>query len=337
MTLIPPGAHLGVPCYPHPSERFVLIYNSGPVDLPPPSPQSDPREPSPSGNLRRHVATPSRPRSPIGSRGSSPVRPIAQRSPSADPVGLPPVQPVPRTLSPSNSFIPTLSALHISHPHLSRPSSPSSVHSSTSAIFERDIELPAVASLSLNPNPIQNHSLNHKSSRLIHGSALDHTVPAVLDDAVEALAGERSSQGVQGLEVEAPMSVIPVTSSRKPSVSPGAVMLSSRSSSPVSGRSVSPAQSPPILRQLVPQPMPPLQGGRNSGAVSPANEMGGSVPAPVSANRTNTSPQLPGGWAFGGVATDTDQPVQEEVGYVFPMTVKEELMPGLAAYIFHAI
>lgn len=68
------------------------MFVSAPVDLPPPPPQSDPREPSPHVNTRQRIATPSRPRSPVGSRGSSPVRPPTQRSPSSDPTALSLVQ-----------------------------------------------------------------------------------------------------------------------------------------------------------------------------------------------------------------------------------------------------
>jgi hypothetical protein len=298
------------------------MFVSAPVDLPPPPPQSDPREPSPHVNTRQRIATPSRPRSPVGSRGSSPVRPPTQRSPSSDPTALSLVQPVPHNLSPSSSAVPILPALHHSHPHLSRPSSPSSVTSSTSAIFERDIEHPAVPSLSLNPNPIQTHQLNHKSSRLqhlshAHGSPLDHTVPAVLDDAVEALTESGTSRGLEGLEIEFPASAVPFTSSRKASTGPQGFMLNSRSSSPVSGASISPAQSPPILNQLWTRTIVPPTGDHSSGGNSPTSMMGGNVPRPSMANREPTGPQLPGGWAFGdgaGGAGDTiTTPMAENV------------------------
>ena len=91
------------------------------------------------------------------------------------------------------------------------------MHSSTSAIFERDIEVPAVHALSLGPAGGHGHShpgsasdksLSHRPSRLnlAHGSALDHTVPAVLDDAVEALGigQEGVSRDIDGLEIESP-------------------------------------------------------------------------------------------------------------------------------------
>lgn len=117
------------------------------------------------------------------------------------------------------------SGLHLPH-HISRPSSPASIHSSTSAIFERDIELPAVQALSLQPTAASPtpHTFNHKPSRLghlSHGSTLDHTVPAVLDDAVEALAeaGTGTSRGLQGLEIEAPAPASGIAMARQSSAS----------------------------------------------------------------------------------------------------------------------
>jgi hypothetical protein len=227
------------------------------------------------------------------------------------------------------------------HPHHSRPSSPASIHSSASAIFERDIELPAVASLSLNPSS-SSHSLSHKPSRLMHpthGSALDHTVPAVLDDAVEALtASEGQSRGFGGLEIEAPaptsgsgigigmvrqssssLSAIGGPGGRSFSLShgQGAVNSASRSSSPMSAGSansnvVSPATSPPIMGQLAnhinSQNASPLGAnkptdnvGPQTATTAPLNDTttASSVPRPAMGTRMSTGPLLPGGWAFG--------------------------------------
>ena len=202
--------------------------------------------------------------------------------------------------------------------HHSRPVSPAlSMNSSTSAIFERDIELPPVASLSLNPNQSQSQTLNHKSSRLSHlshGSNLDHTVPAVLDDAVEALSAG-TSRGLEGLEIESPA---PTGSSlgmarqssnqvagRKRSMTPGGAL--SRSPSPMSlpagtgsSRSpVSPSRSPPILGQI-------STGNPVGGTISPIDKSPsssfietGNVPRPAMPGRMSTGPQLPGAWSFG--------------------------------------
>ena len=231
-------------------------------------------------------------------RGPSPARAPHQRSPSSGPNSPSLVQPIPRTLSPSNSALPSPPSLYHPHPHLSRPSSPSSFLSPSSAIFERDTEV---------RNPNQTHTLNHKTSRLSHGSALDHTVPAVLDDAFEALAESSSRRGFEGLEIVAPTSVIHFASSRKASTRPGSMAHDSRSPSPASPTSASPAQSPPILAQLQPQPFGQLPSGTVAGGMSPGTGPGirGNVPKP--ANRIITSPQLPGGWAFGDDGNDLNE------------------------------
>ncbi|WVQ62321.1 uncharacterized protein L199_000460 [Kwoniella botswanensis] len=323
MTQIPLGAQLS------------------PVDLPPPPPNADPREPSPALTPRqRGSRTPQRSRSPLASRDASPVRPIGQgRSHSSELGSSPPStlqQPIPKSTSGTPTPSPSVPIQTHSH-HLSRPSSPSSIHSSGSAIFERDIELPPVASLSLNPNSThqqQHHTLNHKSSRLSHlshGSALDHTVPTVLDDAVEALTAgglDGTSRGFEGLEIEAPAPApVPSTISvgmarqssssipRKISSGPrsGGGNIHSRSPSPISIASktssiTSPATSPPILGQLNTQQQQSsgLTGtGQNANQLSPtAGEQGlpGTVPRPAMPQRISTGPQVPGGWAsaFGG-------------------------------------
>lgn len=192
----------------------------------------------------------------------------------------------------------------VAHHRLSRPSSPSSIHSSTSAIFERDIELPAVASLSL--NTATSHTLSHKSSRLLsHGSALDHSVPAVLDDAVEALAGG-TSKGIGEVEIEAPVlsatgmvrqQSAPVShihhAGRKVSAGPTGGLTLSRSPSPVSVQSqgsssiTSPLKTPQNLAQIA------------SGTISSGSE--GPSPTqtrPPMVDRMSTGPLLPGGWGF---------------------------------------
>ncbi|WWC66480.1 uncharacterized protein I206_100382 [Kwoniella pini CBS 10737] len=289
-----------------------------PVDLPPPPPSSDPREPSPTLAPRQRGGsrTPHRPHSPLASRDVSPVRPIGQvRSHSSElgtsppSANLPPLQhPIPKSSGTPSSSIPIHHAPHLS----SRPSSPSSIHSSGSAIFERDIEFPPVASLS---TPNQPHTLNHKASRLSHlshGSTLDHTVPAVLDDAVEALTASTDglSRGFEGLEIEAPaiasngIGMARQSSSslpRKISSSGPHPLIHSRSTSPVSVNSsiASPATSPPILGQLHTQQvtsgleannqLSPTSGTRDSG-------LPGTVPRPAMPQRMSTGPQVPGGW-----------------------------------------
>ena len=181
-----------------------------------------------------------------------------------------------------------------------------------------------MASLSLNPNPVQTHTLNHKASRLTHvahGSPLDQTIPTVLDDAVEALAGSGPVHGVEGFEIESPTTTMPVMDfSRKPSMSPP-INLNSRSGSPVSGTSASPVQSPPILAQLSTQiPQAQSSGGYHSGGNSPSTVASGSVPKPSGANRAGEAHRLLGGWAFGAGGHEFgDMPAQssEEVSLRF--------------------
>lgn len=190
------------------------------------------------------------------------------------------------------------------------------MNSSTSAIFERDIELPPVASLSLNPDASQSQKLHHKKSHLSHGSNLDHTVPAVLDDAVEALSAG-TSRGLEGLEIESPaptgsaMGMARQSSSqaagRKSSMNPGGAGALSRSPSPMpipvgtgSSRSpVSPSRSPPILGQI-------STGNPVGGTISPLDKSPtssfietGNVPRPSMPGRMSTGPQVPGAWMFG--------------------------------------
>jgi hypothetical protein len=200
------------------------------------------------------------------------------------------------------------------------------MNSSTSAIFERDIELPPVASLSLNPNASQSQTLSHKKSHLSHGSNLDHTVPAVLDDAVEALSAG-TSRGLEGLEIESPaptgsamgmarqLSNQNQVAGRKSSMTPGGAL--SRSPSPMSipigtasSRSpVSPTRSPPILGQI-------STGNPVGGTISPLDKSPsssfvetGNVPRPAMPGRMSTGPQVPGAWMF---SDDKDKGRKEE-------------------------
>ncbi|KAL7420167.1 hypothetical protein Q5752_005133 [Cryptotrichosporon argae] len=292
MTVVAPGAQLA------------------PVDLPPPHPAVDPREPSPV----THTRTPQRHRSPRPSRSSSP-------NPSGYPVGdasaTPPplLHPRPLTSSspspgPGPAAIPHAASAHHHAAHsflaVSRPGSPSSIHSSGSAIFERDIELPAVASLSL-AGP---QTLSHKPSRVLHhGSALEHSVPAVLDDAVEALAGA-GPRPLDGLEIEAPAPAAATAAAmarqsssslpaRPAAGSPDRSRSLSRSSSPASAFSGSPLaspRSPPILGQLaLQQAAAAAAHGDAAGPASPTHSTH-TPHRPPMATRASMGPQLPGGW-----------------------------------------
>lgn len=227
---------------------------------------------------------------------------------------------------------------HAGHPHLSRPGSPASIHSSGSAIFERDIEL-----------PLGSQTLSSKASRIFHphGSQLEQSVPAVLDDAVEALTATAPGEiNLNAFEIEAPsVSAHLSFGSRSPSAqlspqSRSRVMSMERPRASAS-RSPSPERaghnpllnSPPILAALstqlqnvgggtsiagsVPtlsnssvaspeQPLSPISPiepieSLSSSAGSPQLAQGQKHrPAPL--RKMSSGPQLPGGWAF----TDED-------------------------------
>lgn len=291
-----------------PSTASLPALTPAPVDIPPPPPGADPREPE--TVAYRTSRTPQRARSPLSSRASSPSRDT----------GSPPLlAPNPRSTStsgslpkagspPSRLFHPTAvghaqahganqgpvslqAGHHALGTHLSRPSSPSSIHSSGSAIFERDIE-PAPPALSLNSST----TLSHKSSRIFHphGSTLEHTVPAVLDDAVEALTASEPDQGLSGLEIEAPTSCSGRNTSA--SMSPG---LRSRVTSMHARAPNSASRSPSPETKIAGSPSspsaPPLSLGALSthAASNPSDDL-----SPSSPKRQPTAPQLPGGWAF---------------------------------------
>ncbi|KAG8990143.1 hypothetical protein FRB93_003309 [Tulasnella sp. JGI-2019a] len=70
----------------------------------------------------------------------------------------------------------------------SMPSSPTSIHSSSSAIFERDIEVPPKNALGVSPNHHAQASKDpHHTARAIAHEPLENAVPSVLTAAVAAL------------------------------------------------------------------------------------------------------------------------------------------------------
>lgn len=150
-------------------------------------------------------------------------------------------------------------------------------------------------------------------------------MPAVLDDAVEALSAG-TSRGLEGLEIESPaptgsaMARQPSAQAvgRKSSVTPGTTL--SRSPSPMSipgGRSpvVSPTRSPPILGQI-------STGNPVGGTISPidkspsANLDAGNVPRPAMPGRMSTGPQVPGAWSFGNDEKDKVRKEEDKVSTV---------------------
>ncbi|KIM77234.1 hypothetical protein PILCRDRAFT_12223 [Piloderma croceum F 1598] len=82
------------------------------------------------------------------------------------------------------------------------PSSPTSVHSSSSAIFERDIE-----PISCSPPISHNHTQNpHRTPRSKQTEQLDQNVPSVLDSAATILASSPSTLEDDRIGVVAPAS-----------------------------------------------------------------------------------------------------------------------------------
>ncbi|TCD65576.1 hypothetical protein EIP91_002497 [Steccherinum ochraceum] len=131
------------------------------------------------------------------------------------------------------------------------PSSPTSVHSSSSAIFERDIEPinPSPPSLTLDP---------HHIPRARHTESLDQSVPSVLDSAAEILTTSNSDEdGLDNISIVAPVQLENSPSGFTSPIS----RLSSRSPSPVGNRRLSalmnmPSPSPSFTLPLpAPQPL----------------------------------------------------------------------------------
>ncbi|ESK93359.1 hypothetical protein Moror_1770 [Moniliophthora roreri MCA 2997] len=104
------------------------------------------------------------------------------------------------------------------------PSSPTSVHSSSSAIFERDIE-PIVS-----PSPPHSHD-PHRIPRAKATEALEQSVPSVLDSAASILAGLQDAQTDQ-VAVETPALLDCVGGGRRSGVASPIGSFRSRSPSP---------------------------------------------------------------------------------------------------------
>ncbi|KAF8645800.1 hypothetical protein AX16_007570 [Volvariella volvacea WC 439] len=148
------------------------------------------------------------------------------------------------------------------------PSSPTSVHSSSSAIFERDIE-PIVS-----PSPPHNHAHPrdpHRIPRAKTTEQLEHNVPSVLDSAASILAGIQDGTDPSEVAVLAPATTATSLFERTSGFASPIGSFRSRSPSPLGSR------SPGVLLSI-PQPnsqqLPPLPSittaPLNSGVVKPA-------------------------------------------------------------------
>lgn len=155
------------------------------------------------------------------------------------------------------------------------PSSPTSIHSSSSAIFERDIEVPPKSALGnggLSPNNVLPTNKDpHHTARAIAHEPLENAVPSVLTAAVAAL-GEyegSSKEGSQkrGMSFEDISVLAPVPLSPNHWPAPASGGASSRM-----GLSRSP--SPHSL----PLPLPQVGGGGVSSMTSPPSSSGASTP-----------------------------------------------------------
>lgn len=346
------------PRFAHATRYRLMKLTPAPVDLPPPPPGADPREPEPS--IRRTSRTPQRgagARSPLSSRASSPCRPQRGDSTSPPPLVAPTARSASATLGVHSPHAPAsplknsssshalghgyphaLHHPHAGHAHLSRPGSPASIHSSGSAIFERDIEL-----------PLGSQTLSSKASRIFHphGSQLEQSVPAVLDDAVEALTNAPGEINLNAFEIEAPSVSSHMLGSRSPSaqLSPQTRSRVMSMERPRASRSPSPDRnnpllnSPPILAALSTQ-LQNVGGGTsiagsvptlsNSSVASPdqplspispiepieslSNSTSPTKHRPAPLRKMSSGPQLPGGWAFTDEDAEGATAVKEERG-----------------------
>ncbi|KAI5122825.1 hypothetical protein M0805_003120 [Coniferiporia weirii] len=164
------------------------------------------------------------------------------------------------------------------------PSSPTSVHSSSSAIFERDIE-PPPSHLLPHPHP----SNPHRTPRSKMTEPIEASVPSVLDSAAELLATTDEFEEMQ-VAVEAPAT----SASRAASGVGSPTGRGSRSPSPTSagGRNrtsmllnlPSPAQS-----SVVSVPISPASASSGRGGNSPLSGSPSKVPPPLVTNFSGSS------------------------------------------------
>ncbi|KAI0296582.1 hypothetical protein BC826DRAFT_1103706 [Russula brevipes] len=119
------------------------------------------------------------------------------------------------------------------------PSSPTSVHSSSSAIFERDIE-------PITPSP-PHPSHPHRTPRGKATEQLDHAVPTVLDSAATVLSFPSDDQVI---------AVVASTTSELASLSGLSSRLSSRSPSPTRGKANVPFVNLPSPSPSLTLPLP---------------------------------------------------------------------------------
>ncbi|TFK87204.1 hypothetical protein K466DRAFT_491320 [Polyporus arcularius HHB13444] len=173
------------------------------------------------------------------------------------------------------------------------PSSPTSVHSSSSAIFERDIE-PITSSLPLTADP-------HHQPRAKFTEELDRAVPSVLDSAAEVLTSTGPDE--DDLDTVSIVTPAPVEPGYRSGFTSPISRLSSRSPSPSGNRrsllfSTSLPGSPPKTVQGSPPVRPTVQTSPDPFAplalsVSPPAPSATATPTPTSAYYSVSSSASP--------------------------------------------
>jgi len=180
------------------------------------------------------------------------------------------------------------------------PSSPTSIHSSSSAIFERDIE-------PLTPSP-PHVSHPHRTPRGKATEQLDHAVPTVLDSAAAVLSSPTDDQLI---------AVVAPATTEFPSFSGLSSRLSSRSPSPTFGRT-----SVPLMNLPSPSPSLTLPLPAHPGVLTPQKLVAQTPPAGPSIDANGVPSPTPTTSYFGGLASresGTDsQPTPTTVAHTDP-------------------
>ncbi|TFY58637.1 hypothetical protein EVG20_g8072 [Dentipellis fragilis] len=168
------------------------------------------------------------------------------------------------------------------------PSSPTSVHSSSSAIFERDIE-------PISPSPSQPHPNPHRIPRGKVTEQLDQAVPSVLDSAAAVLTATSTPSEDQSISVVAPAPMSsPLSLSRMSSRSPSPTGMQRSNASTAGSGPLSKIPSPSPSLSV---PLPMTSGSPSSGPVQrPTVQTQPLPPSTASAATTSTGPQLPGAY-----------------------------------------
>lgn len=164
-------------------------------------------------------------------------------------------------------------------------------HSSSSAIFERDIELPPFTTI---PHPHTSHPPNpHRTPRSKATDPLETSVPSVLDSAATLLATSDANSDLDVVAVEAPL---PLLTSTTASIAGRNAPLSGRGSrSPSPTTSIGMGGSRPARTSMLLNLPSPVQGsvtllGHGPGAASPTSSGGRSPPISMTGSPNRAQP-----------------------------------------------